>query len=141
MSRVVRRLASAGHLPGGGGEPPHGSAEGAAVHDFILARIVRALPQRQRYKYVQPRVVPEGSGWKIVSPNCSRNIDPTGGEIEIAWLRPAGADDADADVSVGDWLLYARLHAEARWQLKLRSPHLVELLERLCADPQREFWR
>lgn len=120
--------------------PPTGptgpAGDGSSVHDFIRARIERALPQRQRYKYVHPKVVAEGRGWKVLSPNCSRNIDPEGGEIEIAWLLPV--EDRDGQ---GGWLLFARLHAEARWELKLRSAHLVELLDRLCADPQREFWQ
>jgi hypothetical protein len=137
MSRVGRRLsAAAGASFGGGGQPPSGDSAGAAVHDLILTRIERALPTRQRYKYVQPRVVPEGRGWKVLSPNCSRNIDPQGGEIEIAWLLPV--EDHDG---AGGWLLFARLHAESRWDLRLRSARLTELLDRLCADPQREFWQ
>ncbi|HLO93602.1 MAG TPA: hypothetical protein VK195_04735 [Burkholderiaceae bacterium] len=94
-------------------------------------RIERALARRQRYKYVHPRVVSEGGGWKIVSPNCSRNVHPEGGEIDIAWLLPAGQ---------ADWQLHARDHAQGCWRLRRQSP-LHELLALLCADPAREFWR
>ena len=94
-------------------------------------RIQRALARRQRYKYVHPRVVSEGEGWKVVSPNCSRNVDPAGGEIDIAWLRP---DDA------AGWQLHARSAEPGAWRLSRQGP-LHELLDLLCADPAREFWR
>lgn len=96
------------------------------------ARIARALAQRARYKYVTPRVEREGPGWKVVSPNCSRNVDPDGGEIGIAWLVPASA---------GQWLLHARDHAQGCWVLKAAGLRLDEALSRLCADPLREFWQ
>jgi hypothetical protein len=94
-------------------------------------RIERALEQRTRYKYVKPRVEREGLGWKIVSPNCSRNIDPAGGEIDIAWLVPDNE---------GHWLLHSRDHARDCWQLRGRGV-LPALLDQLAADPQREFWQ
>lgn len=96
------------------------------------ARIVKALARRERYKYVTPRVEREGLGWKIVSPNCSRNIDADGGEIGIAWLVP---------VSGGQWLLHARDHDRGCWVLKASGLRLHEALERLCIDADREFWR
>ena len=58
---------------------------------------------------MRPRVEREGLGWKVVSPNCSRTVDPAGGEIDIAWLVPA---------SNGHWLLHARDHAQGCWVLK-----------------------
>ena len=94
-------------------------------------RIERALARRQRYKYVHPRVVAEGEGWKVVSPNCSRNVDPDGGEIDIAWLQPAGE---------AGWQLHARCADAGGWRLSRQGP-LHELLDLLCADPAREFWR
>jgi len=94
-------------------------------------RILRALARRRRYKYVAPRVEPEGDGWKIVSPNCSRRIDPRGGQIDIAWLVPRAA---------GGWLLYARDHAQRSWRLVLGAETLAPLLDQVCLDPQREFW-
>lgn len=97
-------------------------------------RIERALARRQRYKYVHPRVVAEREGWKVVSPNCSRNVDPAGGDIDIAWLRPTGEPGEAA------WQLHARDHAQGSWRLSRQGP-LHELLHLLCADPAREFWR
>ena len=94
------------------------------------ARIERALRARQRYRYVRPRVEPTASGWAIYSRNCSRSIDPAGGEIAIAWLRSGP----------GGWSLYARDHAAGRWLLRLRGAPLPSLLALLCADPNREFW-
>lgn len=96
------------------------------------ARIARALARRQRYKYVKPHVEREGLGWKVVSPNCSRSVDASGGEIAIAWLVPG---------SNGQWLLHARDHVQGCWVLKASGLRLDEALGRLCADPKREFWQ
>lgn len=96
------------------------------------ARIARALDQRTRYKYVQPRVEPEGAGWKIVSPNCSRNVDPAGGDIAIAWFEP-GPD--------GRWQLHARDHGAGRWRPVAQDLSLHEALARVCTDPLREYWQ
>ena len=109
----------------------HGTV-GAVVHDLVAERIRRALVRRSRYRYVRPRVEPEGRGWKIVSPNCSRNIDKRGGDIDIAWLAPDGE---------GGWLLFARDHARGCWDLRRRSRRMGELLAALAADPDREYWR
>jgi hypothetical protein len=104
----------------------------AVVLALTQARIVRALVARKRYKYVKPRVVPEGAGWKICSPNCSRSVDAAGGEIDIAWLAPAAR---------GRWDLHARDHARNCWKLKAGGLSLPAALALLCEDPQREFWR
>jgi hypothetical protein len=101
------------------------------VRSLDRLRIERALQQRGRYKYVQPLVEREGLGWRVVSPNCSRNVDRHGGVIPIAWLVPA---------SGGLWLLHARNHAQDCWRLAAWGPSLDQALTRLCADPQREFW-
>ena len=103
---------------------------GAKLPSLDLRRILQALDRRSRYRYVQPRVEREGLGWKVVSPNCSRNIDAQGGDIDIAWLVPGRAG----------WQLYARDHAQDCWQLRQRDGSLPALLECLCADPEREFW-
>lgn len=98
------------------------------------ARIAQALARRERYKYVRPRVLPataEGRGWKIVSPNCSRNIDPDGGEIDIAWLMPTDGDG---------WRLHARDHARGCWVLHGEGLSLRAAMSLVCADPAREFW-
>lgn len=97
-----------------------------------LKQITQALEHRVRYKYVKPRVEREGLGWKVVSPNCSRNVDPEGGEIDIAWLMP---------LSTGGWLLYACDHAQGCWRLCRQDAALQPLLDHLCADPEREFWQ
>ena len=106
--------------------------DNAQVLSLDACRIARALAQRTRYRYVHPRVVREGRGWKVVSPNCSRNIDAQGGEIDIAWL----VRHHDAG-----WLLFSRDHAHDCWQLRHHESSLSALLARLCADPDREFWQ
>ena len=110
---------------------------------FVLdrVRIEVALEARSRYKYVQPRVLREGEGWKIVSPNCSRNIAPDGGEIDIAWLVPVPSHDPGLPGLPSAWLLHARDHARACWTLKLRAATLADALARLVADPAREYWQ
>jgi hypothetical protein len=108
--------------------PPRTSGE---VLNLVQARIDRALPQRTRYRYVVPRVECEGLGWKIVSPNCSRNIDPTGGDIAIAWLVPLNG---------GRWLLHSRDHRQDCWRLEASDLPLDAALQRICADPLGVFW-
>lgn len=104
----------------------------APVLALDRARIARALGRRERYRYVRPRVEREGRGWKVVSPNCSRSVDPAGGDIDIAWLVRA---------SNGQWLLHARDHHAGCWVLKAASLRMDDALQRLCSDPHREFWR
>lgn len=101
------------------------------VFDLAGARIARAVELRRRYRYVQPHIEREAGGWKIVSPNCSRNVEPGGGEIDIAWLVPGSA---------GTWLLHARDHAQHVWRLAAADLTLDEALARVCTDPKREFW-
>ena len=107
------------------------AATARAVVDLVAARIERALAQRARYRYVRPRVAREGQGWAVHSPNCSRNIDPAGGEIAIAWLLPSNE---------GPWLLHARDHAHGCWRLQAAGLSLDAALQQLCSDPQRIFW-
>lgn len=99
------------------------------VLDLEQARIARALAARSRYRYVQPRIERDGRGWRIVSPNCSRNVDPEGGEIEIARLEPGRRD----------WQLLWRDHARREWKPHSRGS-LAALLAVLAQDPSREFW-
>lgn len=110
--------------------------EAGAAYVLDRARIEVALEARQRYRYVHPRVVPApgGAGWEVFSPNCSRRIDPSGGDIAIAWLEPAD------EGAPGAWRLHARDHAQRRWRLCLQAASLSEALDRLVEDPQREFW-
>lgn len=108
----------------------------ARVHDMDRVRIERALRHRVRYRYVQPQVERASitgtteDGWVITSPCCSRNIDPTGGVIQIAWVEPVE----------GAWALYFRDHVHERWVLHDESRHLQPLLDEICLDPMRVFW-
>jgi hypothetical protein len=108
--------------------------EAAAANVVALdrVRIALGIARRGRYRYVRPRVLREGLGWKIVSPNCSRNIDPAGGEIDIAWFVPASNER---------WLLHARDHRQGCWVLRAAGLTLPEALRRVCADPAREYWQ
>ncbi|MGK2900310.1 MAG: DUF3024 domain-containing protein [Burkholderiaceae bacterium] len=105
---------------------------GHRVRSLDARRIENAIEARARYKYVHPRVEREGLGWKVVSPNCSRNIDPAGGEIDIAWLVPHNG---------AGWLLFSRDHVQDCWQLRRHEASLPAALAHLCADPDREFWQ
>ncbi|HJV69244.1 hypothetical protein [Ideonella sp.] len=120
------------HDGGSGGRGRPAMPEPGNVLTLDRVRIERGIAQRERYKYVVPRVEREGLGWKIVSPNCSRNIDPQGGEIDIAWLVPT---------SDGRWLLHARDHVQGCWRLRVAGLTLADALARVCADPAREFWQ
>jgi hypothetical protein len=115
---------------------------GAQVLSFMQHRLELALAQRARYKYVKPRVLPHGEGYRVESPCCSRNVDPTGGVIDIALLLPPGSQAPDAqppDTAAG-WSLFSRNHATHRWEWQAANPRLADLLERLCVDAQRVFW-
>ncbi|MCE4537917.1 hypothetical protein LXT12_11725 [Pelomonas sp. P7] len=109
--------------------PP--STEGRAVRSLAQARIERALSRRARYRYVVPRVEREGRGWKVVSPNCSRNVDRSGGDIAIAWFVPLDG---------GHWLLHSRDHRAGCWRVEASGLTLEEALQRVCEDPLRVFW-
>jgi hypothetical protein len=93
-------------------------------------RIVRALRHRTRYRYVQPHIDSAEEGWIIKSPCCSRNVDPTGGVIDIAWLQPLQ----------NAWALHHKDQLNQQWVLHAESRHLQPLLDELCLDPLRLFW-
>jgi hypothetical protein len=118
---------------------PLRAARGAVVHELARLRIERALAQRTRYRYVKPSVLPEGTGWKVVSPNCSRSVDPTGGDIDVAWLEPVHQRESDGRI-VSGWLLHSRDHARQVWRVHSAGA-LPDLLDALCLDRQREFWQ
>ena len=109
----------------------HRSTVGLVVHSLVQHRLERALRERERYRYVRPQVLQEGECFRVQSPNCSRNIDSSGGVIDIALLVPH---------SVNRWCLCARDHANARWQPLLQDAELDAALELLCVDPDRRFW-
>lgn len=103
------------------------------VTALAAARIGKALAGRLRYRYVQPRVQALGSGWAIVSPNCSRNIDPAGGDIDIAWFEPAPGTPRL-------WRLHRRDHARAAWVLQGEGLSLDQALQQVCSDPVGIWW-
>lgn len=111
--------------------PRRGGLHTGGLFDLTLRQIERALRERTRYRYVSPRVLREGQGFRIESPCCSRNVDTTGGVINIAWLT-RGED--------GVWRLSARDHALHRWVLQHEGTDLAELLDALCIDRERVFW-
>jgi hypothetical protein len=104
--------------------------EPARVLSIDSRRILRALRHRVRYRYVQPEVVRDEAGWRIVSPCCSRNVDTSGGVIDIALLR------FEAPL----WRLCARDHALGTWVDVEESEQLSDLLDAICLDPKRQFW-
>lgn len=102
----------------------------SALFNGEALAILDALRERVRYRYVQPVVLPHENGWRIVSPCCSRNVDPAGGVIDIAWLEPAGAG----------WRLHARDHRRGQWVAHSEAAALIELLDIVCLDAERVFW-
>lgn len=110
----------------------HTAAAPAKIISLVVKRIERALATRTRYRYVRPVVEPQGDGWRIVCPNCSRTVDPSGGPIPIVWLRPEGRRL---------WLMHAWSDAGQCWQARPPALPLDQALTLLCADPNREFWR
>lgn len=104
---------------------------GGPVADFMQHRVEKALRERVRYRYVEPRVLREGEGFRIQSPCCSRNVDPTGGLIDIALLAPGAGQG---------WSLSARDHAQGVWVPRMQGEPLETLLDVLCVDSERQFW-
>jgi hypothetical protein len=102
-------------------------------NEFDRRRIERALRERKRYRYVSPSVLAVASGYRIVSPCCSRNIDADGGVIDVALLQYC--DDVD------QWDLYRKNHSLNNWEVQKRYTRLTELLDGLREDPDRQFWQ
>lgn len=98
-------------------------------------RIERALEERVRYRYVTPQLATCPGGYRVLSPCCSRNIDPLGGTIDIAWL-----ERVELDGQSGLWRLYSKNHASSAW-VRQAEGRLHELLDILKADPCRVFWQ
>ncbi len=96
-------------------------------------RIEKSLASRARYRYVTPRVIAAENGYQIVSPCCSRNIDKTGGEINIALIEFAAAE--------GAWRLYYRDHEAQFWLPFGEYSSLHALLTPLLEDSARKFWQ
>ena len=102
-------------------------------NEFDLKRIERMLEQRVRYRYVSPRVLPIDEGYLVMSPCCSRNIDASGGVIDIARIK--------YDYPKNEWRLYRKDHGLAVWTLHSTARTLHELLACLNEDPSRVFWQ
>lgn len=98
--------------------------------ELTRRRIERALHDRKRYRYVKPAVTTTEDGWLITSPCCSRNVDPDGGVIDIAWLTRRN------DI----WHLHARNAERSEWELRFSDPRINAVLEQLCSDEERVFW-
>lgn len=102
-------------------------------NEFDLRRIERFLEQRVRYRYVSPVVQPIDGGYLVVSPCCSRNIDTSGGIIDIARIEYVQAK--------GIWQLFNKDHQLAEWKLYSTATTLHELIVFLNDDPLRVFWQ
>jgi hypothetical protein len=107
--------------------------QSAHPNEFDRKRIERTLKTRQRYRYVTPRVAETEGGYRIESPCCSRNIDRSGGVIDVALLLH--------DAEQARWQLFRKDHASRVWVLDGDYDLLVQLLTRLSADPERIFWQ
>lgn len=102
-------------------------------NEVDLRRIRRSLEKRVRYRYVTPSVEIESGGYRVVSPCCSRNVDPGGGTIDIA--RFEFSDDT------GVWTMFRRDHGAGAWRYHSSARRLDVLLQTLGEDPLREFWQ
>ena len=113
---------------------------GSPVSDLMIYRLERALRERVRYRYVEPLVLREGQSFRIQSPCCSRNVDPSGGLIDIALLTPSAPTAAGAGGAGVGWSLSARDHLKSVWRVCLSDAPLALLLDALCVDSERQFW-
>lgn len=102
-------------------------------NEIDLKRIERRLADRCRYRYVSPQVSPVPNGYEIRSPCCSRNIDKSGGMIDIAKL--------EYEQDGRSWRLYRKEHEGGSWLLHDVYTTLSELLDELNRDPERKFWQ
>jgi len=102
-------------------------------NELDLRRIIRAVAQRDRYRYVRPSVLPADHGYLIRSECCSRNIDPDGGVIDVALLRWSEEESC--------WTLHRKDHAAADWVPDSQFSRLPELFDRLNRDVDRIFWQ
>jgi hypothetical protein len=109
------------------------SMSAAHPNDLDLKRIERSLQKRKRYRYVSPSVMNVTDGYKIVSPCCSRNIDPEGGIVDVALLLH--------DVDRGVWQLFRKDHKNEIWEIESTHDRLIDLLDRLNVDAERKFWQ
>jgi len=113
----------------------HPAAPTLARHpnEMDLRRITRALSKRARYRYVTPAVEAVADGYLVRSPCCSRGPDPAGGVIDIALIAWRASPPA--------WHLLRRDHRAQAWVEDSAFARISDLLARLNADPQRNFWQ
>lgn len=113
---------------------PYEKPQRSAAHPNELdrKRIERALKNRKRYRYVQPQVIAESGGYRIVSPCCSRNIDREGGVIDIAMLRYS--------MERHQWRVYRRDHTLEAWVYVAEAERISDLLAEINEDLLRIFW-
>lgn len=111
------------------------SSASAPAHPNALdrKRIERAIARRTRYRYVSPRVCSVQSGYAILSPCCSRRVEPRGGEIEIALVEFLAESSR--------WRLNGRDDASRSWVPYGEYATLAASLAPLLDDPDRRFWR
>lgn len=102
-------------------------------NEFDLKRIERVISERQRYRYVSPEVCAVENGYEIRSPCCSRNIDKSGGVIDIARMEYLPQS--------GHWRLYSKMHVDGKWRFHAEYGTLSALLNELNLDPERRFWQ
>jgi DUF3024 family protein len=102
-------------------------------NEFDRKRIERALAARKRYRYVAPSVRLTDGGYVIESPCCSRNVDASGGRIDVALLQYVAGESL--------WRLYRKPHDVNRWHLHGTFNGLMELLREVNTDPLRLFWQ
>jgi hypothetical protein len=102
-------------------------------NDVDRKRIERALENRERYRYVTPAVRPAERGYRIESPCCSRNIDESGGTIDIARI--------EYSPGLLTWRLYRRDHRQNCWEYYAEYATLAALLGELNQDQRRVFWK
>lgn len=111
---------------------PHATTCCPHPNEVDCKRIEKNLAERDRYKYVSPKVLPDVEGYLVRSPCCSRTVDPDGGEIDIARIEYQSGNF---------WRLYRKDDEKNCWRAHSEYHDLNSLLARLVADPKREFWR
>lgn len=113
--------------------PSTSSQPGSPVNELDLRRIVSQLEKRSHYRYVTVQVIQTEAEYRVVSPCCSRHIDPDGGVIDIARIA--------FDQTANRWRLYGKDHARDAWILRMSASRLAKLTNYLIADPEKCFWQ
>lgn len=106
--------------------PPH-------PNDVDRKRIERALSSRRRYLYVKPSVLLVPCGYHIQSPCCSRNVDADGGVIDVALVTFHSGPHP--------WHLHRKVHGQGVWEFHSRHRRLIDILEVVNVDADRQFWQ